>query len=191
VPFTVPFGLPSGDSCDNFNELAQALHADPTTALGVLRMGDLEAFLQAQGRSDLAGAARAVLKAADHERGLDDFLGRLPGTTLAPARLRVTPTVVELGTLKPGEAPRFELVLHNGGWGRVYGAEDCAGSPWWGLGDGPALRRKIFQFSKEIVLPVQVQSEYLRAQNKPQEAELRLESNGGQIAVTVRAMVPV
>src|SRR6266550_6237069 len=70
APFSVPFVLPSGATCDNFDELALAFHADPTMALGLLRTGDLEAFLRAQGRPDIAAAIRAALRASNSERGL-------------------------------------------------------------------------------------------------------------------------
>src|SRR5262249_56436075 len=74
-PFTSPFILPSGQSCRNFNELAVACHEDAAGALHLLRKGYLESFLGAQGRTDLAVAARAAARAADRERGLDEFLG--------------------------------------------------------------------------------------------------------------------
>jgi hypothetical protein len=47
-PFTVPFVLPSGRACHNFDELAVACSSDPKTALDVLRKGYLESFLAAQ-----------------------------------------------------------------------------------------------------------------------------------------------
>src|SRR5437868_1269068 len=68
APFSVPFVLPSGDTCDNFDQLALALHADPAMALGLLRVGDLEAFLRAQGRADIAAAIRVALRASNSER---------------------------------------------------------------------------------------------------------------------------
>jgi hypothetical protein len=77
-PFAVPFIFPSGRSCHSFNQLALACHEDPSAALGLLRKGYLEPFLAAQGRADLAAAARAAGRAADRERGLDELLGDLP-----------------------------------------------------------------------------------------------------------------
>src|SRR5262245_8876383 len=52
--FPVPFVFPSGQSCRNYNELARACRADPVMTLVVLRKGQLEAFLNAQARPDLA-----------------------------------------------------------------------------------------------------------------------------------------
>src|SRR5207302_7929500 len=114
-PFTVPFVIPPGRACHNFNQLALACHADSAAAIGLLRKGPLESFLQSQGRADLAAAARAAARAADPARGLDDFLGQQPAAPLLPDRLRVAPAVIDLGMLRPGEDRRCELVLRNEG----------------------------------------------------------------------------
>jgi hypothetical protein len=190
-PFATPFVLPSGRACRSFNELALACHADPAAALDLLRKGHLESFLSALGRADLAGAAHAAARAANRERGLDEFLGRLPAADLRPARLRVEPRLVELGPLDPGEGRRCELVLHNDGQRLLYGSANCDGTPWLSLGDGPLLSRKLFQLSGRAILPVRVVGRQLRAYPKPQEGEVRLESNGGPVTVTVRVQVPV
>src|SRR5439155_9614706 len=131
--------------------------------------------LAAQGRADLAEAAHAAARAADHERGLDDFLDRLPALTLRPARLRVEPAVLDLGTLRLGEDRRCELALRNEGMRLLHGAASCDDQPWLSLGDGPPLKRKQFQFSGETVLPLHIRGGYLRAFHKPQEAEVRVE----------------
>jgi hypothetical protein len=188
-PFAAPFVFPSGRACHNFHELASACHVDPVGALSLLKKGYLESFLAAQGRSDLASAAHAA-RAANRERGLDDFLGRLPATTLSAARLRVEPAALDLGTLRPGEEFRRELVLVNDGMRLLYGSASCA-SPWLSLGDGPLQSRKLFQFSDRTVLPVRVVAVGLRAFQKPQEAEVCLDSNGGSVTVVVRIQVPV
>jgi hypothetical protein len=190
-PFTVPFVLPSGRSCRNFNQLALACHEDPAAALAVLRKGYLESFLGAQGRTDLAGAARAAARATDRERGLDDFLGRLPAQALLPARLHVEPAALDLGTLRPGEDRRCELVLHNEGMRLLVGSAACDDVSWLSLGDGPLVRSKLFQSSGKTILPVRVVGRRLRAYPKPQEAEVRIESSGGTVTVAVRVNVPV
>ena len=190
-PFAMPFVLPTGRSCDTFNQLALACRQDSETALGMLRTGQLEAFLTALARPDLARAARTAATAADRERGLDEFLGRLPGTTLTPAHLRVQPMVLELGTMRPGEDRRCELVLDNDGLRLLYGSASCDDVPWLSLADGATQRRKVFQFTDGAVLPVHVLGRHLRAYNKPQEAEVRLESSGGTLTVRVRVFVPV
>src|SRR5262249_39358529 len=62
---------------------------------------------------------------------------------------------------------------------------------WLSLGDGPVVKSKMFQFSGQTVLPLRILGRHLRAYHKPQEAEVRLESNGGSITVMVRVQVPV
>jgi hypothetical protein len=190
-PFAAPFIFPSGRSCHSFNQLALACHEDPPTASSLMRKGYLEALLAAQGRADLAAAARAAGRAADRERGLDEFLGRLPATVLPPARLRVGSGLIDLGTLRPGEDRRCDIVLHNEGMRLLSGSADCGDCPWLSLGDGPVLKHKLFQCFGEAVLPVRVVGRRLGAFHKPQEAEVRLESNGGNVVVTVRVQVPV
>src|SRR5207248_5058956 len=104
----------------------------------------------------------------DRQRGLDDFLGRLPTRVLPAARLRVEPAILDLGTLHVGDDRRLELVLANEGKRLVYGAASCAGCPWLSLGDGPPLERKVFQFSSRTALPVRVLGRRLRAYTRPQ-----------------------
>ena len=190
-PFSVPFVLPSGRSCENFKQLAHACHEDPASALSLLRKGYLESFFASQGRTDLAHAARTAARAADRERGLDEFLSRLPGADLSPARLRVDQDVIDLGIFRPGEDRRCELALHKEGKRLLYGSASCDGVPWLCLGDGPVLRRKMFQFSDRAVLPIRVLGRDLRASTKPAEAEVRLESNGGTHNVLVHLLVSV
>ncbi len=155
-PFASPFFMPSGRSCKNFNELALACHQDPADALDLIRRGYLEHFLAGQGRSDLGEAARVAARAPDSERGLDEFLGQLPGTALTPSRLHVDPMMIDLGTLQPGEDRRFVLTLHNEGVRLLSGSASCDDCRWLALGDAASQRRKVFQFSRSLVLPVQV-----------------------------------
>jgi hypothetical protein len=188
--FTVPFVFPSGRASRNFNELALACHEDPTAALSVLSSGDLTSFFGGLGRADLAGAARTAAGTADRERGLDELLGRLPGAPLRPARLRVEPATLNLGTLRPGQDRRVELTLRNEGQRLLFGSARCE-VPWLCLGEGLAQRRKLFQFFARATLPVCVLGRHLRAFSTPQEAAIQLESNGGAVTVTVRVQVPV
>ncbi|HZY88055.1 MAG TPA: hypothetical protein VFE78_24685, partial [Gemmataceae bacterium] len=194
-PFSAPFVLPSGRACRNFNQLALACHGDPAAAVAVLRKGHLESFLAAQGRADLADAARSAARSATRsgngERALDDFLGRLPAPALRPARLRVEPALIDLGTLRPGEDRRCELVLHNEGLRLLYGSARCDGSPWLSLGDGPERQEMLFQFADRAVLLLRVVGHRLRAYRDPQQAEVRLEAGGGALAVVVRVRVEV
>ena len=189
-PFAAPFVLTSGQVCHNFNELALAFQADPQTALELLRVGHLESFLAAHGRMDLVGAAHFAARSADKLRGLDEFLGRLPVNTLRPARLQVVPTVLDLGVMQPGEDRRCVLTLNNEGMRLLIGSASCDAG-WLSLGDGAELKNKLFQLSRATVLPVRILGRHLRAMEKPQQAEINLESNGGAVTVVVRLIVPV
>ena len=136
-------------------------------------------------------APPASLRAADRQRGLDDFLGRLPTSVLRPAKLRVAPEVIDLGTVRPGEDRSCELLLHNDGMRLLYGSASCDDHEWLSLGQGPRSNRRVFQFTDRLVLPVRVLGRSVRAYNKQQEAVILLESNGGSVAVIVRLSSPV
>jgi hypothetical protein len=190
IPFHDAFVFPSGNACRNFKELAQACQTDMKSAVEMLRTGYLEGFFVAQGRADLAAAARAAGRAVDAELGFDEFLGRLPASGLTPARLAVAPAVIDLGTMRPGEDRQFELKLQNKGTRLVYGSAVCD-ADWLALGDGPALQNKLFQFTARAALTVRVLGRQLRARETPLEAQIQMESSGGKMSVTVRATVPV
>jgi len=188
--FPNPFVFPSGEVCRNFPQLARACRKNPQGANDLLSQGFLESFLGSLGRVDLALAAREAGRHPDRERGLDDFLAKLPGTALEPAKLEVEPGDIDLGAVAVGEERRFDLVLRNDGDRLVYGkvaADDC---PWLILGDSGAAE-KLFQFADKTVIPVRVRGDRLRAYTKPQKGEILVESNGGNLIVTVNVMVPI
>jgi hypothetical protein len=188
-PFSQPFVFPSGQACHNFLQLAESCQQERTAVLDLLAKGHLEAFLAGQGRADLAGAAHLAARAGDRERGLDDFLGRLP-VPLPAAKLKVEPNTLDLGTLRRGEDRRLDLTLHNGGMRLLYGSASCD-VPWLALGEAPAQGSKLFQFTDRLTLPVRVLGQNLRALDKQQQAEILFESCGGKASVTVRVQVPV
>jgi hypothetical protein len=190
-PFSVPFILPTGTICRTFNELALACHAAPKAALDLLRAGHLESFLAAQGRADLARAAHVAARAPDRPRGLDDFLNQLPTSVLRPAKLRVAPEVIDLGTVRPGEDRTCELTLHNDGMRLLFGSASCDDCEWLSLGHGSRSKRRVFQFTDRFDLPVRVVGKNVRAFGKPQAGVILLESNGGTVSVTVRLSSPV
>jgi hypothetical protein len=188
-PFTVPLIFPSGRKCYNFIELSLACNEEAPAALDLLSKGHLETFLAGQGRTDLANAAHAAARAADRDRGLDDFLGRLPGFS-TPPRLHVEPVALDLGTLRVGDDKSGKLVLHNKGMRLLCGSASCD-VPWLSLGDGAPVQSRVFQFRARDSLAVRVVGRHLHAFDKPQEAAIVLESNGGAITIAVRVFVPV
>jgi hypothetical protein len=186
-PFRAPFVMPGGQSCANYAELAAALLEHPKAATDLLRAGHLEPFLGAEGRADLAQTARLAGKSADPERGLDDFLGRLP-VKLPAAKLRVEPREIDLGAVQIGEDRRFELKLKNDGKRLLHGTVDCEDVPWLALGERASVR-KVFRFVDRMTLTVRVVGRALHAYRQSQQAEIQIHSNGGEEAVIVRLRV--
>jgi hypothetical protein len=190
-PFRNPFVFPSGVSCHNFDELALACQREWSAAREMLQQGYLERFLGGLGRADLAMAAREGARSADLDRGLDEFIGRLPTQALDPAQLIVEPMQINLGILSLGQDRRFQLRLRNKGMRLLHGTVTCEDCIWLTVGDAPGGPRKLFQFGHDATIPVQLVGRRLRAGNKPLEGRLVVESNGGAVTVLVRAEVPV
>lgn len=189
--FTAPFTFPTGLACRDFDQLGMACQENWSTALELLKQGQLEKFLKGQGRADLAQAAQEASRFPDRDRGLDQFLARLPSRSIQPPRLRVEPSEINLGVLRLGEDRKVVLNLENQGMRLVYGSVTVADAPWLSVGARPGAQQKLFQFGSELGLPVNVIGKRLRASNKPLEGKLIIESNGGNVIVPIRADVPI
>ncbi|GIW79560.1 MAG: hypothetical protein KatS3mg105_1367 [Gemmatales bacterium] len=187
-PFPVPFVFPSGRTCGNFDQLVKACNDEWSMAREVFKEGDLAAFLAGMGRSDLARAAREAAKGPDLDRGLDEFLSRLPCSLPGP-KLYVEPREINLGQLRPGEDRKFELCLSNRGSRLIYGSIVCQDAIWLSFHEARAAQRKIFQFTDELVIPVYVRSRKLSASLKELEAKIVVNTSGGSEVIVVRASV--
>jgi hypothetical protein len=190
-PFHLHFTFPSGRVCRNFDQLALACQEQWAETVELLRKGYLEKFLAGLGRIDLALAAQEAARFPDPDRGLDQFLTKLPSDVIAPPKLLVEPTEVNLGQLQVGEDRDLELHLTNLGTRLIYGSVACVDCIWLAVGEGAGSPHKLFQFRGELVIPVHVRGKYLRAENKPLEGRLLVETNAGAVTVLVRADVPV
>jgi hypothetical protein len=191
-PFASSFVFPTGKTCRSFNELALACQDDWKTARNLLKQGYLENFLGGLGRIDLVMAAKDAAKFPDADRGLDQFLTQLPSDVLDPPKLALETQEINLGVLPVGTEDRqFDLRMENQGMRLLYGSVTCTDGLWLNLGDAPGAGAKHFQFGHDLVLPVHVVGDRLRAGNKPLEAHLAVECNGGAATVLVRATVPV
>jgi hypothetical protein len=190
-PFLSPFVFPSGRQCRNFDELVRTCYSEWKEALELLRKGYLEGFFGAQGRADLALAAKQAHGAADLDRGLDDLLSKLPCSTRESAKLFAQPQEVSLGQIARSADRRFVLHIENQGMGLLHGTVACDDSAWLALGEGAGSPRKVFQCLNEFALTVQVHGKALRAGNKTQEGRISIESNGGSMVIIVRVDVPV
>jgi hypothetical protein len=190
-PFHSPFVFPSGRQCRNFDELLLACYSEWNEARDLLREGYLEGFFGAQGRTDLALAAKQALRAADPDRGLDYLLSKLPCSNREPPKLLAQPLEVNLGQVLRGSDRQFVLHVENQGMGLLQGTVACDNTAWLMLGEGAGSPRKVFQCLHEFTIPVQIHGKALRAGNKTLEGRLTIESNGGSAVVVVRADVPV
>lgn len=188
--FPSQFVFPSGQSCRNFDQLALTCQQNWKAAVDLLKHGFLSSFLGGLGRADLALAAQEAAQFPDQDRGLDQFLSRLPTQVLEAPKLKAEPSEVNLGQVPIGSDRLFDLHLINLGMRLVYGSvvSDCK---WLTLGEAPGNPQKLFQFGAEMTIPVQVRGQHLRAGTKPLVGKLVIESNGGTVTVAVRADVPV
>ena len=188
--FPSPFVFPDGVICRNFIQLALACNRDLKVSTEILQQGFLESFFASLGRHDLALAAKVANKSPDLQRGLSELLGKLPGSPLTPAELRVDPKQKNLGVVQIGEDCTFELSLTNKGDLLVCGKVLIDGCPWLTLGDA-GTTEKLFQFTHQSSLPVHIRGKWLRAFGEPLKAEIVVESNGGNFTIPIQVSVPV
>ncbi len=192
-PFPYPFVFPSGEQCQNFDQLAMTCCRQWGTALNLLREGYLGSFMRGLGRTDLATAATSAAQHPDADRGLDDFLGHLPAQVLQIPKLQVSPREVNLGVVAVGEDRSFALDLTNQGMRLLHGTISVSPDyPWLTVGDLPGVAEKYFQFISSCSIPVNVVGENLRAGPKPMVGELAIRYAGGStLPIKVRLEVPV
>lgn len=190
--FGNPFVFPTGRTCRSFDELAVACQEDWNSARDLLGQGFFGAFFGGMGRADLARAANEAKKFGDLDRGLDQLLDKLPTEVLQEPKLRVDPLELNLGTIAAGADRELELHLENQGMRLLYGKIKSVETPWLVFGEGKGVDQKLFEFTHEAKIVVRLRGEKLRANNKPLEGKLVLDSNGGEpVTVTIRADVPV
>jgi len=190
--FSAPFTLPNGKQCQNFDQLAIGCQENWSGAVDALKQGYLEKFMASQGRADLAMAAREAARYPDKDRGLDQFLAKLPTQAIQPPKLTVDPAgELNLGNLQIGGTKSVPLKMRNQGMRLIYGSVTIENAPWLTLGSGAGANQKLFQFGSEMSIPVNIQGKRLRASNKPLEGKLIVDSNAGMFTIKVKAEVPV
>ncbi|MGF1580629.1 MAG: hypothetical protein ACFCD0_14805 [Gemmataceae bacterium] len=190
-PFPQPFVFPSGEKCQNFDQLALACCRHWTTARDLLRQGYLGTFLTGLGRTDLAAAARMGAQHTDPDQGLDDLLGEFPTQALGPPKLQLTTRNFDLGTVAIGENKSFSVDLTNQGM-RLLSGSICVspGCQWLTVGT-PGGVEKFFQFPSSMSIPVNVVGSRLRASRKTLTGELVIHCNNNQVPIRVKLEVPV
>ena len=190
TPFSAPFVFPGGLTCRNFNELAFTCQTNWSTARSLLTDGVWPVFFDAQGRNDLAEAARRAALEPDPDRALSQFLQNLPADVLLPPRLDVEKTSLNLQHLVPGKDDIADIVLTNRGMLLLHGVVTVNGD-WLAFDDVGWQTQKIFQTTGETCISVRILGHKLRAAKKPMEAEIVIDSNGGNVRIPVRAEIPI
>jgi hypothetical protein len=189
-PFQSPFVFPSGRSSRSFDELVLAAEACWDEAVEALRDGFLTTFLGGLGRLDLARLARQATNGPDLDRALHELLERMPASSRRPPQLFVQPREIDLGIVSRSETRPLLVRLENQGMGLVLGDIGSEDAPWLVVGEPPGTPRKVFEFRQELLIPVHVLGERMRAGAKPLLGMLVVESNGGAFTIPVRASVP-
>lgn len=189
--FSTPFTLPNGKHCQNFDQLAIGCQENWAGAVDALKQGHIEKFMASQGRADLAMAAREAARYPDKDRGLDQFLGKLPSQAVREPKLTVEPMDLNLGSVQIGATKTIGLKMKNQGMRLIYGSATVENAPWLTLGSGAGSNQKLFQFGSEMTIPVNIQGKRLRASNKPLEGKLIIDSNAGMFTLPIKAEVPV
>src|SRR5206468_1859539 len=132
-------------------------------ARDLLKQGYLATFLGGLGRLDLVTAAKEASNYPDRDRGLDQFLNKLPSETLGQAKLAVETQEINLGVVPPGTERRFHIHLENTGMRLIYGNVTCSDkTQWLTLGDTPGTMTKSIQFSQDARLNIKVVPDRLR-----------------------------
>jgi hypothetical protein len=186
--FLAPFVFPTGETCNTYDEFAHGCQRHWTVALDLLHKGFLQNFFGGLGRLDLAAAAQEAAAFPDRERGLDQFLARLPTTDISLPKLDVQPKLINLGTLKVGVNSQVELNLENQGTRLIFGSVS-SNCKW--LAPTETGESKLFQFREGASLAIQVKGQHLRGAAKPLEGTLLIESNAGTFKLKVIASVPI
>lgn len=186
--FPSPFVFPSGSKCRDLAEFLAACDTRWDEAKQLLEADAFRKFFGGVGRMDLAQAAQESANFPDRDRGLDQFLGRIPAPNAPSPRLEVSPKLIQLGPLTPGTDSAFELRLENTGSRIVFGsiAPDC---DWLAAGENGEA--KLFQFRTSATISIKIRGQQLHTSAKPLEAVVIVDSNAGTFRLKVIAQVPI
>ena len=169
-------------------------------------------LLRGHGALDLSTAARQAAKEVDLDRGLSQFIDRFPPIPSSFARHGcVSARAVKLGQL-PGTDYVFDLVIRSEGMLLLHGTVSSISIGWSSASRWTTCRpelpesaclpevaelaehrplQQLFQTRHGCMIPVLVRGSKLRAGVKPLRGDILLDTNGGALAVPVRADIPV
>ena len=188
--FPEPFKFPSGQTCENFDQLALACQQRWKDTWELLKSGGFESLFSTLGRYDLIRANTEALAESDADRGVDYFLSRLPSRSLRPPRLNVVTAKKDLGVLNPGQDVDFNLLINNAGHRLIVGSV-IADAPWLAVLGAPPGQPRLMQFVREQFLRVRVVGAKLAAAQQPREAKLLIMTNAGNTEIVVTCQVPI
>ncbi|NBT63476.1 MAG: hypothetical protein EBT02_17100, partial [Planctomycetia bacterium] len=144
------------------------------------------------GRPDLSVRSEKYRVFPDADLGLDDLINCLPVSINLKPELQTEIERINLGILKPGDDRDLYIQLKNTGLGMIKGSAVINCPDFWiTLGDGSGTNQKSLHFINEFKLHIRIQGKRLRASDKPLNAKIMIETNGGSREVLITAEVPV
>ena len=128
--FIAPFVFPTGEACNTFDEFAYGCQRHWNVAVDLLHAGLRPELLRRPGTPRPCPRRTEAAAFPDRERGLDQFLSRLPTSGLALPKLDVQPKLINLGNLEGRPTSQFELSLDNLGSRLVFGSVSSNCNGW-------------------------------------------------------------
>ncbi|MEY4945426.1 MAG: hypothetical protein RIR22_127, partial [Planctomycetota bacterium] len=188
----IPFVFPDGRKCISFDELALTILDEWNESKNLLKDGTFAKFFQKIGRPDLSVRSEKYRVFPDADLGLDDLINCLPVSINLKPELQTEIERINLGILKPGDDRDLYIQLKNTGLGMIKGSAVINCPDFWiTLGDGSGTNQKSLHFINEFKLHIRIQGKRLRASDKPLNAKIMIETNGGSREVLITAEVPV
>jgi hypothetical protein len=177
------FVFPSGRRCRTFDELAQGCQEEWPAARDLLRQGGFQRFFSGIGRHDLARAAQEAQALTNGDIGLTRFVGALPATRLAEAKMDIHPRRIAPGPVPAGEQRQFQLVVNNLGQATLQGTITVSEGAEWIKLEGGASQCAV-NAPREQRLSLTVITEGLQAAQS-YLGKLIIVTNGGIVEVPV------
>lgn len=189
---SIPFVFPNGRKCISFDELVLTLLDEWSESKKLLKQGTFAQYFQKIGRPDLSVRSEKCRIFPDTDLGVDELINCLPSSINLNPELQVETERINLGIIKPGEDRDLNILLKNNGLGMIKGSAVIECPDFWiTLGDGQGTNQKSLHFVGEYKLQIKIQGKRLRASDKPLQAKITIETNGGSKDVVIAAEIPV
>lgn len=189
---SIPFVFPDGRKCISFDELVLTILDEWDESKKLLKDGTFAKFFQKIGRPDLSVRSEKCRVFPDADLGVDELINCLPVSINLKPELQTEIERINLGILKPGDDRDLYIQLKNTGLGMIKGSAVLECPDFWiTLGDGSGTNQKSLHFVNEFKLHIRIQGKRLRASDKPLNAKITIETNGGSREVLITAEIPV